>query len=236
MSALFRTKTAKGQSKMFRGIAKFVNSESKYQTKMQKQQALLKAKYVSAKSGPEPKYCDTTFNTAFGQQEDTDLLVIAQGSDNTERIGRKITLNKIQYTLSVSASAANLANAALVQNGALNCRVSLVYDKQPNGASATYNFVYLVNATNSPYTARNLNYIDRFDVLATDNIQINAAGPTAQQIQRYIKCSLETRYDGTGSGIGNIESGNLLLMFSCDAISGTPATLAGVVRVVYTDM
>lgn len=195
-------------------------------------------KYRQAQSlYPEMKYDDNAVSANISATGATTLvLTVAQGSDNTDRIGRKITAKAIHYNLQVAASTVDLANASFPEN-ADSIRVSLVYDKQPNGVLGTYNQVY--NANNSattPFALRNMDYIDRFDVLATDLVPICATGPNIGSIARYVPCSLETRYDGTGATIADIESGSYFLAYGDINTAGVVnASIQGVCRVVYSD-
>lgn len=86
--ALKRTKTAKGQTKVMR-MPKGIKQPRKL------------SKYKSSVSKtPERKYSDTAVSdvlTSTGAA--TNLIAIAQGQDNTDRIGRKICVRSGQFSI-----------------------------------------------------------------------------------------------------------------------------------------
>lgn len=187
---------------------------------------------------PEAKFFDNSINVNPSSAGAVFLLnSLAEGSDNTDRIGRKITINNVQYELVVAASTGDLGNAATYPESFDCIRVSLVWDKQPNGANPAYGDIY--NSTSNlltPMCLRNINYVDRFEILATDMVNICAAGPNAETIRRYIKTNLDARYQGTGGGIANISSGALFLAYSDANTTGTQlAIINGRVRIKFSD-
>lgn len=194
--------------------------------------------HQSTGSAPEQKYTDVTISGSLSQAGIADALnLTAQGVDNTGRIGRKITIKHVQYMLTAAALPADLAAVGNFPEATDTIRVSLVYDKQTNGVAPTYGQVYNVGGANTPFGARNLDYIDRFSVLSTDNVIICQSGPNAAFINRFVKCDLETRYDGTTAVIGSVESGGLFLVYAdINAAGTTPATLNGLVRCQWTDV
>lgn len=138
--------------------------------------------------------------------------------------------------MTVGASTTDLATTASYPEMGDSVRVALVYDRSPNGTATTYGQVYSTAVGNGAFGMRNMSYIDRFDVLAVDEVQLCAAGPNASRIDRYVNCELEIRFDGTGSGIGNVEIGNFTLVYADQNASGAAQrAILGVVRVTYTD-
>jgi len=197
-------------------------------------------KYRQATAGmPERKYCDVSLNTNPSPSGAAQLLLtVAQGSDNTDRIGRKITMSAIQYDVAWAAPVDNLADEAGWANNFAVAKMAVVYDKQPNGALATWSDVF--NSTSNvitPYCFKNYNNIDRFDILAIEEYCICQAGPNAERKDRYIPCKLETRYDGTGATIADINSGALIVCYADNqtAAGTSNGVLQGRFRILYTD-
>lgn len=196
-------------------------------------------KYQRISKSPEIKYVDTATNTGITQTGTVDSLnLTAQGSDNNQRIGRKITVKNIQIKGQVAATTADLGTAAAYPESSDTIRVAIVYDKQTNGAVPTYSQIFNAGAgLYAPFSPRNLDYIDRFVVLASESLNISVSGPNGVNFERFIKCSLETRYDNTTAVIASVESGGFFLVYADINGSGANnATLTCWIRVQFTDM
>lgn len=196
-------------------------------------------KYRQASAGvPELKYNDSTLNVGTSNAGGSQLITtIAQGSDNTERIGRKITNKALQYDIAYANGTTDLGNTTPWPENYAAAKFAIVWDKQPNGALATWADVY--NTTTNvvtPMCFKNYNNIDRFDILAVEDITICVSGPNAERRSRYIPLSLETRFDGTGSTVADIQSGALIIVYADNNASGAgQATLQGRLRILYSD-
>lgn len=193
-------------------------------------------KYRQATAGvPELKYDDNTLNVSLTQTGSSQLvLTVAQGSDNTDRIGRKITIKSIQYDVVVSAATTELATYPNASNVA---KMLVVYDKQPNGALGAWSDV--INSTNSivtPFCFKNYDNIDRFDILAIEEFEISEGGPNNCRRSRFIPLSLETRFDGTGATISDIQTGSIFVAYADQNGLGANFTeMQGRFRVLYSD-
>lgn len=191
-------------------------------------------------TGPEVKYIDTDVNVSIGDSSDPEIILlngVAQGSDNTSRIGRKFLMTALQYNLTVSASTTQLATASYV-NGKDSIRVAVVYDKQANSAAPTVAQVWNVaNNARDPMAVRNVDYIERFTVLCDDLVNINVSATTAQVIQRYQRLALPVHNDGTGATIADLDRGSLyLIMFDQNTSVANECLCEGKFRVSFTDM
>lgn len=198
------------------------------------------SKYNQAVSRvPEQKFMDATLNVNTSNAGGSQLLTICQtGTDNNaNRIGRKITNKSVQYDLMWCASSGDLGTAAAWPEGAGVCKWALVYDKQPNGALATWDDVF--NSTTNiatPFCFKNYNNIDRFDILAIEEFEICVTGPNIQRKSRFVPMNLETRFDGTSNAITDVQSGCLLMVYGDSNSTGAAAaSLTGRIRVLYTD-
>lgn len=177
---------------------------------------------------PEKKNIDTNSSAAppLTSSFSTPALLngCAQGTNNSERVGRKSTIK------SVSLKYTHVPNAPASQ-----CRILIVYDKQPNGSLPTTTDVI----PNNSFTSHtNLGYSDRFVVImdeVSDSSQSSAINISGS---RYVKCNLETLYGGSTNGIASINSGALFLMAAnnADPTIGVVSTLYYSVRVRYTDV
>lgn len=195
---------------------------------------------MKSESSPEVKFIDTTVNANASDAGGVVLVnACIEGTDAINRIGRKIELTSVEYDLLWSNSLTNLGTAADYPTASDTLRVSLVYDRQPNGAAAAYTDVYSAPASIvAPFAHRNINNLDRFEVLATDLVVISAGGPNAEKIHRYIKTKHDVRFNAGNAGtIADIQSGSLFIMF-IDQNTNTflESTLVGSCRVRFHDM
>lgn len=188
---------------------------------------------------PEYKFCDTAFNGSSVSGTGVTALVesIAQGSDYTDRIGRKVTIKAVQYSVVYDASpayqAAGVPNYGPFRQG----RFMVVWDKQPNSALAgSGDILETTGNASAPMSAKDVSNIDRFTILADEVFTCGHAGPVALGAERYIRCDLETRFDGTGNTIADISSGAMLVLYLDNNNSGSLiSTLTGRVRLYFTD-
>lgn len=197
-------------------------------------------KYRSPNSGTEIKYVDTVVSGNIGNSANAFSVLLnslAAGNDDTQRIGRKITMNSIQVHYRVAASTTDLGSAQFPENSD-TVRVAIVYDKQANGAAPQYNEVYQIVSAGitDPFAFRQMDQSDRFTILAVDHHTLSEPGPNSVNNSRYISCKLDAKYLGTSTGIANIGTGSVYL-FAVDenTTTSTPATIAGYGRVTFTD-
>lgn len=146
---------------------------------------------------------------------------VAQGTDFTDRIGRKINIKSIHMKYFVQAY-----NSVDVPLGDI-FRIMLVWDYQTNGALAA---VTDILTTADILSGINLTNRDRFKVLYDKRhtmgaIEYTGAAPVAGDTiprfgQRYIKCNMPVVFGGTGATVGSIQTGSLILL----TIMNTSAT------------
>lgn len=158
----------------------------------------------------------------------------AQGTDFTNRVGRKYTNVTVQLE-------GLLAPVDTTTDSAVKCRVMLVWDSQANGALPSVTDV-LTAATASSFM--NLNNRDRFRVLCDENHTIGGISDVATQTYAYghpinisvfKKVNLETVCDGTTSAIGDIQTGSIFLLTIGTGGAGVGAVFSGAVRVRFID-
>jgi len=152
------------------------------------------------------------------------LMGIAQGSDNTNRVGRQIRVKSVHMKLKIS-NLASILNAAPFIGGTDSVRVAVVVDKN-NSDSTTYPIyseVWQTSGANvlQPFMPRNMNNIERFDVLYDELVTINAGGPIGASVSKYIKLDLRSVYNDT-TGIQPVT--NAIYVFILDQNPGTAST------------
>ncbi len=157
---------------------------------------------------------------------------VAQGSDFTNRIGRKVTMTSVQLR--------GFLTPEDDQTEATLARVMLVYDSQPNGALPAVTDVLTAADSRS---FNNLNNRDRFRVLVDETHALGQrdttnsleGAPTAIVLNRYRKCNLPVVFDGTTAAIGDIQTGSLFLLTIGNQASGSAIAASLAVRVRFVD-
>lgn len=163
----------------------------------------------------ELKVIDTQVVTAPVLTAGTATLLngVAQGTDFTDRIGRKVNIRSIHLKYYIQAY-----NSVDVPLGDI-FRIMLVWDYQTNGALAA---VTDILTTADVLSGVNLTNRDRFKVLYDKRhtmgaIEYSAAAvaggdSTPKFAQRYIKCNYPMVFGGTGATVGSIQTGSLILV------------------------
>lgn len=178
-------------------------------------------------SGIERKNIDDTapkITTGVATWTINCLNDVVQGTTATTRIGRKILMKSINIQGVVATSTGNAA------------RILIVYDKQSNGALPAATDVL---TSNTLMAMQNLDNRDRFIILADIlpyEQEENISNPSASSgfgWKRYIKCNLETIYNGTLGTIADITTGSLLIMTNINGATITGET--GMQRVRFVD-
>jgi len=166
--------------------------------------------------GPELKTIDisTTSISPVAVAGATVLLNgVAQGSDYTNRIGRKTVMKSILFRANIypKVDTASPVGATI--------RIMLVYDKQTNGALAAVTDILNAATYLQP---TNLNNRDRFKILMDKFVTTNAnttaggnqtvAGGGTRLVKKYIRCEHDVIFGGTGATVGDIQSGSLFMV------------------------
>lgn len=159
------------------------------------------------------------------------LSGIAEGDGRDERVGLSVMIRAVQANLTVSSDTATTS---------MRGRVSLVWDKQPNSALATYGDIYV---TVSPTSFKEVGRQSRFEILWEKDFCNMGNQTAAQQIVSGCQVVKGNRavnkrqhFNGDDALITSIMSGVLLLAWVGDKAAGTTdGVLAGNVRVTYVD-
>lgn len=196
------------------------------------------SKYVNRQGlSPEIKYIDVTDTSdVSGNGGYTLLNGCVAGTGNNQRLGRKIQMTSVSIKCMFASEVADLTG---MDYDCTEWKVALVYDKQANATGITsYANVYAQQG--NIYTAlamRNLDNIDRFDVLKEWQGVLCSAGPNGMLIDEYVPIRLDTRYDSSVVGdITDIVSGALYLVYGSGATTaGTYPGIKFVSRVRFID-
>ncbi len=168
--------------------------------------------------GKELKFLDQDINDAVIANPSTiaadSVLTIVQGDGESERIGRKVCIKKINWRFQISLAAQ--ADLAL---GCDTVRVMLYLDQQTNGAAAT---AAIILANDDFQSFLDLVNKGRFKILMDRTYSMNATAGGGQNAADssscfvmddsfYKKCSIPIEYDnsaGTGA-ITTMRSNNI---------------------------
>ncbi len=191
--------------------------------------------------GPELKFLDTTVDDlviAAGGVVFPSMNLIPQDVGESGRIGRKCVIRKIGWKGRLSLPE---MDAQPTPNPGDVIRMSVMLDKQANGAAATGADVLENNTT---YDFNNLANKDRFTTLwdkvfsinysglASDGAGVVSSGEVQRQFSFFKTVNIPIEFSGATGAIGEIRSNNIFIMLQG---AGTIAGLASRVRVRFSD-
>lgn len=185
----------------------------------------------------ERKFVDT-IATATSVSTDAPVVTlvngVAQGSDFTNRIGRKTNWTSLQFKCHFASNAPDQAPQRL--------KVMVIYDKQPTNALPALTDI-LTASTSLAYN--NLNNRDRFITLIdnecvmgeTDNPATQTFSHVAntKNIDKYQKVNLTTIFDGTGATLADINTGAIYVVTVGSTTTATAWTAVWSVRLRFVD-
>ena len=184
-------------------------------------------------SGPELKYIDTNANTTLtfaSSAFSTGVLLngVAQGSDATARIGRKMVIKSLLLRWTW--------NLASTSTGGSPVRVMVVYDKQANATAPAITDVLVVD---SFIGQNNLNNRDRFVVLCDYLSEpIGANSNTSVGGTIYKSLNMGTMFNSGNVGtVADITSGSVYLFVAqTGGVGAVNPTFNWRARVRFTDV
>lgn len=198
------------------------------------QQAIRTGGWANPSKGGELKFSDNQFTNQPPITSDaffaTNRLLntIANGTDASSRIGRKITIKSLLVRFSVSLQATSTGGSPV--------RILVVYDKQANAVAPAITDILLTDAFTSQ---NNLSNRDRF-VTIFDNITQPVSVGDCYQVagNLYKSLNLETVYNaGTDATIGSITSGSIYLFTAqANGVAVAPLNVLFKTRVRYSDV
>lgn len=168
----------------------------------------------SKRGRDELKVCDVSGATIQALSSGAVTLIngVSQGTDYTNRIGRKILVKSLFMRFNI------YPNSAISQPTGDLIRVLLLCDYQPNGAAPTTTDILQTADYLSPL---NLNNRDRFKVWYDKYISMEAsyypsflltAGSPAMHFRQvFKKMSMEVINSGSGATVGSIQTGAMYI-------------------------
>lgn len=193
-----------------------------------------------AGSNAEKKFYDTSISsTTVGSGGNillSSVCTIPQGTGESARIGRKVTLRALNFRFVVTLPNTTLASAT--DDGV---RVIVYHDKQCNGATASVTDI-LESADYLSFN--NLANKDRFKILSDKVVDISATagaytgtndtwGDRGVTRSVYLKLNQPVEFSSTTGVISEIRSNNIGILAVTDA---GRIKLEGRIRVRYTDL
>jgi len=135
------------------------------------------------------------------------MPIPAQGSAETERVGKKMLWHSLQLRGSIVSSATTVLARGFW---------AIIYDREPQGAVPAFNSIFQVGATNgSIYSSNAMLNPDtsaRYSVVARRDFEITARGSDNSMIPLEEWIDLKKKecvFKSAGSGIGDIQKGAL---------------------------
>lgn len=210
--------------------------------------------------GRRTRYGSKSYETKYAETNWTDTVaatnsqlmgslsaMVAQGPAENQRIGRKFTIRSISLRGEVKMPNNNNGwgtGAAYPQSDV--CRILVIQDKQPNGASPTFSDVFAYNVpSGSPSidwrAFRNMENIQRFNILADRTIRVqnanfpNGTGGAPCDIRPYNiyrRCKIPVEMKGSSAALANIVTNNVYV-----TIIGSAGycTMNAIARIRYSD-
>lgn len=157
---------------------------------------------------------------------------LISGSGSNQRIGRKITMKSVFLRLYFAISAATESTISFAP-----FRWMVIYDRQTNATLPSINSIlnysqYTAAGASSVLALQNLDWKNRFKVLADETTVLDVSNESACVVQRYINLPMDCKQVefnvNNGGGIGDISSG--ALYFIC--WNSFDDTATGVVQMV----
>lgn len=198
----YRTKKYKKYKKGYKKYKKAKRSAKKY----------LRRAGRSAPFGGlvELKYKDTAYNGLVGSAAAAANHVhltagLAQGDDNTNRTGRKVTVKSIWMKMALRNT---------TETDAAPVRLILVHDQTPNnGTPATLDAVVDSTATQMTTGFPKIDNQRRFKVLWEHHVQVGDVTGTGEYryIEKFLPCKIDVSYSGTTGSSGELVNGAIML-------------------------
>lgn len=223
-----------------RSYSQYSNDNMNYQSnKRQKYSGGYKSnnpimKTSSAAAQIEKKWVDTVANTTPILSPNAPILVngISSGADSSQRVGRQVTMRSID--LRFNATVGTTPTPA-------NVRAVLLYDAQPNGSMPALPSIFApgVGGNIDDTSMMNLNFRDRFWVIADTTVSVSPQGPEIVYRKKHRKINTDVTFSSNGGTMAAISTGAVYLIFLPSSAAGATAPTAAVVnyfvRVKYTD-
>lgn len=200
---------------------------------------------------PEKKYLDVAFTALRAGNDlanDSSLTLLngcAQGTEVTQRVGRKIHIKSLLLRLFLEANESDTTGPAGGRSIHSQYRVMLVQDLQSNNALPNGNDILQQTPISGAGTAtvcnavQNLNNRERFRILMDKTgAFFPITGTTAVHIAKFKRLNIEVQYSGSGTG-NTITTNAIYLMVLSDSGNGVTAAnyiMNGYARIRFIDV
>lgn len=146
----------------------------------------------------------------------TPLNIIGQGDTSQQRSGRRVRITKVTFKCMIKI---NQGTALTIPNQ--NWRVMLVLNRQSNGATFTLaDLLQDPSAGDSIVSPYNLASANRFHMYFDRSGWVSSS-VTSRHIDFTFYPNFDVLYSGTGSGIADIVTNSLSLLYLSDIASGS---------------
>lgn len=175
----------------------------------------------------EQKYMDHTLAAQSVSSTATvnTLNAIAQGTDNTNRVGRKIRVKSLYVRGNIIAGDATN-----------NVMIWIGWDTQTNGSQALATQIFQSQATDlGPLSPLNLNYGNRFITIKHKNFTVDTSGNASRTFKWYKKLNTVCTYGGTAADTASIYTNALVLVVVSDSIAVSHPSISFYCRIRFTD-
>lgn len=175
------------------------------------------------------------------------FLLIPAGTGASERLGRRITVKSILIKGSVRTQ---VQSHVTILNDPGYARLAVILDTQANGATAAFENVWNLDATNSVNSQKDIEVgamrfkilMDRTkklrynDTLYDVGNSLNRQGSNHHRFTYFKKCNIPVLYNGVTGAVSELVSTNILgFKWWHSAQPGTPPVLEYTVRIRFVD-
>lgn len=151
---------------------------------------------------------------------------IPTGTEVGQFLGNQISIKSVSYRYEVDLPASPTDQVPT------SGRLLLVYDKQPNGAQASFTDIF----ANPNYLAfANPNSRDRFVVLRNDQFSLSPQGDQTLFFERYVPINMVTTFANGSAGTVPHTGAILIVIISDQATLANQPIVSGVCRIRYYD-
>lgn len=190
---------------------------------------------------PEKKFVDIGLSTLPAVTGTVDLLsLVPQGPEESQRVGRKISITNINIKGHILLSG---TTAAVTAN---RVRIAVVWDKQSNGTAMTAAQVWNIAGTADINAYRALDNIGRFVILydKVHSVSVPLAGLNAslqsgtalRTVNISIKCCIPIEYDNSANtGAMSTQLVNSVHLVTFEEVTSPATTFSHISRIRYVD-
>ena len=199
-----------------------------YRRRRRRKGAYKLAKLALKRTRAEKKFINKEITDTAGITPITDsLILLSQGTGESDRIGNKITVVSIAIRCLVEMN-----DSTETTQG----RVMVILDRQPNGALATPSEILQDPSGGDSYLSYlNLANRKRFRVIRSMRFRMSNTGRKSQTLSMFRKCRIPMIFSSNNGNVTDIETNNLVLLYQSDAPMGVENSILFKIRIRYID-